>query len=465
MKAVRTILFILIAGLLLLPSLPVPAAAEVPANMAQIPGIDYGRITQKAYGGSRTYPVELKLGDLTFQGELTGDYGLTYEELNKIIRQTLDDQNLTVDRIVLVREIAAKVQSDAALQWGDQVVEGILSFLPIPGTTLSVGDYYAYKVHGNEETGIKSAIFSESKAAASEAIERAAKLSGKVGRVGRAASKVASVPMLGQLINTAMVAAQWKEGSERFDSYLKLLEENLAIINNFYATCSQRAAALVEGKDENNVWKIRFDRRKCYQTYNCTFWGVSGNLMSCTVSGELTSADNNMAGTYTGTLWVELSAADFSPLERDLEKTTGLSAVRSLIYSMGSYQKTSDEGPKTVLTREAQGTLTVRVLNTDGTVTPEISGTLTSGGDETTFSFSRRIVWQDDSMSAYGSVGVTEAAFTSSSVDSVTMDSTSTVTVKGEVGAQEEGHETFQQNPGTAFRPLETAPVILIRFP
>ena len=57
--------------------------------MAEIPGIDYNRITQKAGGGYKSYPVELHMGDLTFFGELHGELGLSYEELNQIIRDTL----------------------------------------------------------------------------------------------------------------------------------------------------------------------------------------------------------------------------------------------------------------------------------------------------------------------------------------------------------------------------------------
>lgn len=145
-----------------------------------IVGIDYNRITQKTYGGKKSFSVDLKLGDVSFSGELYGDYGLTYEELNDIIYKTLADNNLTVDRIVLVGKIASQVGTDAAKYWGDQVIEGLLSYLPLPTAEGlgSVGDAYTLAVHGDPEPGPKSSIFNASKASASEAISRAAKLGG-----------------------------------------------------------------------------------------------------------------------------------------------------------------------------------------------------------------------------------------------------------------------------------------------
>ena len=467
-KAVSLSLVCLLAVCTLLFSVSLPVSAEQ-HPMAEIIGIDYDRITQKAGGGLKTYPVELRLGDVTFSGELSADFGLTYDELNEIIRQTLAEKGLTAERVALVAKIASRAQKDAALYWGEQVLEGLLSYLKIPKTPFSVADYYDAVVHRSAASAEKTLSISGAKNAAKAAIQKAATRGGKLGKVGKVAksatSAVGSLPMFNAIENTVMVASDWSSGSKRYEEYTELLEENLAVINDFYAACSRRAAEKAESKDAQNAWTIRFDKRKNYRTYNGTFWGIPGNMMSCTLSGELTGGGKEKEGAYSGTLWLDFEAVDLSPAENNLENTPGLAAVKSLIYSMGGYQKVSDTAlSKTVLRREVQGELTVYVTSSSGAVRPEIAGSLTSGGDELTFSFARKLEWHDDSMAALGARGITEATFTSSDVSSVTMKSSSRVTQGGEVKTQQDSNEVFGQDPGTVFAPLDNQPVITIDF-
>ena len=161
---------------------PVSAAAGA-ASGAEIVGIDYSRITQKADHSQKSYPVELKLGDVTFNGELVGEVGLTMEELNAVIRQTLEEKDLTPERVALVKKIAERVQTDAKLYWGDQVVSGLLSYLPIPGTIFSVGDYYEYVVHDDLGSAAFSAKKDAAQNAAKKGLETALKAGGRIGRV------------------------------------------------------------------------------------------------------------------------------------------------------------------------------------------------------------------------------------------------------------------------------------------
>ncbi|MBP5662324.1 MAG: hypothetical protein J6X30_04115, partial [Clostridia bacterium] len=273
-----------------------------------------------------------------------------------------------------------------------------------------------------------------------------------------------NLPMYGAIENTVMVANDWNNGSKRYEDYLELLEENLALINDFYTACSRRAVEKAESKDKQNAWVIKFDKRKNYRTYNGTFWGMSGNMMSCTLSGEL-KGGKDKEGAYSGTLWLDFEAVDLSPVENNLENTPGLAAFKSLLYSMGGYKKVSDTVlSKTVLRREAQGEFTVYVTSSSGTVRPEIAGNLTSGGDELTFSFARKLEWHDDTMAAYGVKGVTEAIFTSDDIASVTMKSSSRVTQNGAVKTQQDSTEVFSQDPGTIFVPLDSAPTLIIDF-
>ncbi|MBR5768338.1 MAG: hypothetical protein IKX86_06680 [Clostridia bacterium] len=467
MKKINKIISVLLAlALAIIPSLPIlPASAEGGASGGgEIVGIDYSRITQKADGGKRNYPVELKLGNLTFSGELIGEIGITMEELNAIINQTLSEKGLTAERVALVRKIAERVQSDAKLYWGDQVAEGLLSYLQIPGTAFSVGDYYDYVVHDD----LNPAAFSAKKAAAEDAakagLKAAAKAGGRVGRVAKATGNaVGKIPMLGQLVNTALVANSWLDGSKRFDEYLELLEENLAIINDFYAACSRRASDLAESRDEGSTWKIRFDKRKNYRTYNCTFWGIPGNIMSCEISGTLTNSGKGAEGTYSGTLWLEFSAVDFSQVENNTEKTSGLKPVITPIYTTGGYTKTSDTGGKTALRCESQGQLTFYIAGTEGTVKPNVVGSL-SNDKEITFSFDRSFEWHNERYAALGSHGITEAVVTGNSIDSVRMKTFSKVYSDNGRVESVESDETYGMDPGDVLAPLDSDPVITIRF-
>ena len=304
-----------------------------------------------------------------------------------------------------------------------------------------------------------SAAFSAKKEAAQNAAKKGLETALKAGAQGL----ISELPLLGQLANPAVVADSWLDGSKRFDAYLELLEESLAIINDFYSACSRRAADLAESKDMENTWKIKFDKDKNYRTYYCTFWGIPGNMLSCELNGTLQNSSGGMEGTYTGTLWLDFEAVDLSPVEKNLENTPGLAAVKSLIYSMGGYQKTSDTGGKTALKCESQGQLTFYVSGTEGTVKPNVIGSL-SGDKKVRFSFDRHLEWHDDTMAELGAQGVTEATLTSDDIASVTMESSSRVTQNGAVKTQQDSTEVFSQDPGTIFAPLESDPVITIHF-
>ena len=466
MRQMIKIIAIILSLVIILPLYVVPMSAAGTSGSGEIPGIDYNRITQKAEGGKQSYKVDLKLGDVTFSGELTGQAGISIEELNEIIEETLREKDLTVDRIKLISKIASQVEKDAKLYWGDQIVEGLLSYIPTPpGAPIGINDYYALVVHGEANPAIQSASIEAASAAAEVVIQQSINNGGRVGRIAETVeSGTGRIPMLGQIVNTAKVALDWSKGSERFENYLKLLEKNLEIVNDFYATCSRRAVALAESNDKDSVWKIKFDGRKNYRTYNCTLWNIPGNMMSCTLSGELVSSGGGPEGAYTGTLSLEFNAVDFSPVEGNLERTPGLAPIMSVLHSAGAYQKVSDSGEKTILRRSARGTVTVYVGSSEGNVKPEVSGSLTSEGDETIFSFRRDMEWRDESMAQYQSIGITEAHFVTADLGEITMRSNSRVLYKGEVKTSKDSIEVLSQDPGTVFDLLKKTPAITIYF-
>ncbi len=151
MKKILAILLAMVMVLAVsLPAFATDGSYPDPVDIRAIPGIDYNRITQKATKGKQSHQVELKMGDLSFIGELVGSHGLTFEEINAIINEVLKEMDLTADRIALVSKLAGQAEEDAKMYFWDQVLEGLMSYIPAP-PGIDIGDYYAYIVHGEQK--------------------------------------------------------------------------------------------------------------------------------------------------------------------------------------------------------------------------------------------------------------------------------------------------------------------------
>ncbi len=475
MKKLNKLLAICLALTMLLLCVPFTAsAAETtygPENIQEIPGIDYNRITQKATGGGKSYPVELKMGDLTFNGELTGSNGLSYEELNKIINEVLKEKNLTADRIALVAKLAGRVETDAALYWGDQIIQGLLSFIPTPpGSPVGVNDYYAYIVHG-EGKGVDSMVAESAVNTIVTAAE--IKLNPSTGKYFSkipfaATTGTDKVPLLGQLVNTFKVGKEWLEGNKQLEKYLDLLEKNLADINGFYSECSRRANKLAEEKGAGS-YVIKFDKEKNHHTYNATFWGISDLTMGATLSGELEGSNTKgVAGTYTGTLWLDLELETPDTFDAAIPNAYPFSQSYNVLKPLWDMQKkdpTMFFGGEathytTVLKRAMQGEITVTVTENTGIVNCDATGSITSGNDETEFKFDH--MWDNAQLDIVGSVGGAMSYereyqyyhYTSSDPKTLTE---TTHTSDAETRAHPLG-------VGTVWKPLESDMVITIDF-
>lgn len=396
MKKLNKLLALCLALTMLLLCVPFTASAAEseygPEDLRSIHGIDYNRITQKATGDSKSYPVELKMGDLTFNGELTGSHGLSYEELNKIINDVLKEKKLTVEQIQLVKALSENVGDKATEFWGAQVLEGLLSYLPLPEGLPKwteyvggVSDVFAIMVDGKLPT---AGEYAEGRAkdlvakAAEKAIETGFEKSKEyIKKVPWSAAK--RIPLLGQMINTIKVGIEW-QSNDKFDAYLKALEQKMADVNDFYSECSRRANKLAEEKDEGS-YVIKFDKEKNYRTYNATFWGVSNLTMGATLSGVLEGSNTEgVAGTYTGTLWLDIELETPETFDAAIPTTYPFSVT----YNTAKKLAGGATNNSTVLKRNLQGDLSVSVAAVSGTQTYDLQGNIDSGEDETEFSFS-----------------------------------------------------------------------------
>ncbi len=407
MKKLNKWLALCLALTMLLLCVPFTASAAEygPEDLRSIHGIDYNRITQKATGDSKSYPVELKMGDLTFNGELTGSHGLTYDELNKIINEVLKEKKLTVEQIQLVKAMSESVGDKATEFWGAQVVEGLLSYLPLPEGfpkwTEYVGginDVFAIIVDGKLPT---AGEYAEGRAkdlaakAAEKAIEKGFDKSKEFfKRIPWAGAK--RIPLLGQMVNTAKVAIDW-QSNDKFEKYLKELEQKIADVNDFYSECSRRANKLAEEKGEGS-YVIKFDKEKNYRTYNATFWGVSNLMMGATLSGVLEGSNTEgMAGTYTGTLWLDLKLETPQTFDAAIPNMTPFKLSYAPAYALWNTQAiqgmAASGGPtndNTILERNLQGDISVTISQTTGNQIITPIGNIKSGGDETEFHFKHR---------------------------------------------------------------------------
>jgi len=478
-----------------------------------IPGIDYNRITQKVTAGSKSYPVELTLGELTFNGELVGSHGLDADELNTIINAVLKEKGLTADRVALVSQIAARIEKDAALYWGDQIIEGLLSYIPTFNIPVGINDYYVYMVHGKEKTiadTAKDFALDRAVSAAEKAIE---KPRGMMGKLNKLSGSTRRIPMLGEMINTVKVASGWLSGSERFDNYLKLLEENLAEINDFYTTCSRRANDLAEQKGEVNSWQIKFDGEKNTRTYEATFWGIPGVKMNATLSGvlekvsgentagngdnvvgnnegapvnnifilpkdeddilnypigvssgvgygmsglipEFTSgSDTDVTGTYSGTLWLDLEAINMNEFDAAIPPSypfnLSYNVVRAILTT--PYHSGGATNDPTTLKRRVQGDISVTVTSGSGTQHCDLHGSIASRNDETEFSFNHK--WNFIRSMPYKKSEYFYWQYTSSNPAILTENANGSVHTL-----------PFPSGIGTVWKPLESEMTVTVNF-
>ena len=474
MKKLNKWLAVCLALTMLLLCVPFTAsAAETtygPENIQEIPGIDYNRITQKVTGDGKSYPVELKMGDLTFHGELSGSNGLSYEELNKIINEVLKEKKLTADRIALVAKLAGRVETDAALYWGDQIIQGLLSFIPTPpGSPGGVNDYYAWIVHG-EGKGVGSMAEESALSAAVTAAEIALNPS-----TGQYFSKIPfaattgtdKVPLLGQLVNTFKVGKEWLEGNKQLEKYLDLLEKNLADINGFYSECSRRANKLAEEKGEtSDGYSIKFNNATATDTF--TFWGISGLMSEWTLSGELkkgvTGAGDGVTGNYEGTLTLSMKALDMAEtFDRNwVQNTTEWPNIMRTLKS--GHNPTDTPQQTTKLERTISGEFNLYIAGaSSGIYEPAVFGSF-NGADNIDFSFSHKA---ENTISAYtdGSNGyIYGADMTSSDVNTMYIKGYNTLGQTGPEDWLQNSGGDLEMNVGTVWDPLDGEVSMEINF-
>ena len=434
------------------------------ASASRIPGIDYKRITQQADGGRKSYPVVLEMGPASFTGFLTENYALSIEDLNEIIEKTMEKTNMSSEQLIFAKELGRDIEGTVDFIWLEQVMTGIISYLPFPESDLNglVGwdDFFKLMVYGTDATDEQVEEYGKGKAvdaayaAAERGINAGTEYLSKIGKF-----PVSKIPMLGQVLNTIKVSADWTSGNKKLDDFLKKLESKIEDVNKFYSEVSRRANELVDEKG-TDTYRIEFGESS-HCTYKASFWETDNITMNASVFGTLepAMASDSYAATYTGRLTFVVEAKDLSPVENNLYNTQGLSEIKANLSAAGGFASTGNTGKKTLLRRTTSADVNITVRQSDTTGKQELVPffNFIHGTDDIVFSLERDLQFVRDNISVT-TVNVHCVSDDPASV-SWNADSHSTVAKFSVDGADS---KTAAQNVGTVWAPIDAAPYIYL---
>ena len=445
----KRLLSMLCIAVLLLCLLPQTALAA-----GSLEGVDYTRI-----GGSGSR-VTLTLGELVFEGQLSRGSLLTDSEQDKIIRQTMNDLNITSGML-----LNAKSMLDAAHKlegFGMKDVENAL--LKLTGAQDAVELYKL--VMGENVTSAQIAqkiaqdqIKGEAKDFVQNQLEDALTQGGTVALQGMGKYGFKLLFLLPDLTEIGVNALTKYENIK--ETCAAALERQL-LLDTFYDECNRRIA---EASGDRGAWEIRFDKNNT-QTYNCTFWGISGVMMEASLSGvlEQVSEIDGAAGQYRGTLWLDIEGVDMASF--DAQFKTADATVSTFLNRWTSINKMPEAGENyepTVLKRQVQGEISVVITGGSGTQVSEVSGSLTSGGDETDFSFKHEFRTYQNNYPIGDTTYTLSVTSSSQNAYTYILDRWGTGQYSANWRDPTENREV-STDPGTVWKPLESTPYITVYY-
>lgn len=443
----------LCAAAMLLCLLPQTAFAA-----GSLEGVDYDRI-----GGTGSR-VTLTLGELVFEGQLSRGSMVSDSEQDKIIKQTMNDLNITSGML-----LNAKSMLDAAHSLeGFSIKDVTNAMLKLTGAQDAV-DLYKL-VMGENTTPSQIAgkiaqdqIKGEAQDFVQNQMEDVLTQGGKVALKGMGRYAFKLLFMLPDLTEIGLNALAKYENIK--ETCAIALERQL-LLDTFYDECNRRIA---EASGDRGAWEIRFDKRNT-QTYNCTFWGISGVMMEASLSGvlEQVSEIDGAAGQYRGTLWLDIEGVD---MKNSFDAKFAQVYDEIIRYYANGKMELKDYYQETVLNRQVQGELSVMITGGSGTQVSEVSGSLTSGGDEVIISFDHLYKGEKTIKIPYSTTYQYVAYhFTASTIDTIKETQTiytETYTPTGcRIGGDKAPHpiEDGKPDPGTVWKPLESTPYITVYY-
>lgn len=430
----KRLLSMLCIAALLLCLLPQTAFAA-----GSLEGVDYDRI-----GGTGSR-VTLTLGELVFEGQLSRGSMLSDSEQDKIIKQTMNDLHITSGML-----LNAKSMLDAAHKLeGFSIKDVTNAMLKLTGAQDAI-DLYKL-VMGENTTPSQIAgkiaqdqIKGQAKDFVQNQMEDVLTQGGKVALKGMGKYAFKLLFMLPDLTEIGLNALAKYENIK--ETCAIALERQL-LLDTFYDECNRRIA---KASGDRGAWEIRFDKRNT-QTYNCTFWGISGVMMEASLSGvlEQVSEIDGAAGQYRGTLWLDIEGVDMANSVKSYCDNSEIIAI----YRSSGYSVNFGSG-KVSLHRSCQGEVSVMITNGNGTQVSDVSGSLNSGGDDT------RFFLEYNYSGGKGGIAFCKVYFVSNSINSVSwshQNGVPNVGYSSSAGA-------YEADPGTVWKPLESTPYITVYY-
>ena len=343
-------------------------------------GVDYSRI------GSTGHRATLTLGELEFEGQLSRGSILSQSEQDKIIRQTMNDLHITSGMLLNAESMLDAAQGLEGFNLKD-VTDAALK---LTGAQDVIDLYHVVMGDNATPTQIAEAIAADQIGgkigdALENQMEDALAHGGKVALKGGGKYAFKLLFLLPDLTEIGLDAL---DKYENIKETIAVAMERQLLLDTLYDECNKRIS---EASGDRGKWEIRFDGRNT-RTYNCTFWGVSGVMMQATLSGvlEQVSEIDGHAGQYRGTIWLDLEGVDMASFDSRFR------AEHNFIFKAGINGWKNDPNfsgyedipnRTTVLKRQVQGEISVMITGGSGTQVSEVSGSLTSGGDEAEFAF------------------------------------------------------------------------------
>lgn len=381
----------------------VKAASNLPLD-----GIDYTRLTQKAYNKNGAYyEVTLSLGNIIdLKGMLVGTEGLDMEEMNEIIEQQMSAMGLYLEDVKILSSVGRNLTKSQYKELAKKLAMAATNYIPgdIPGASTIANEL----IYGGSDhlTYASDAVNTYSKSYITDTVEGA--LINFVTKPGQKhVPKIKGIGLVGFAISSIYAGKDLLDDTH-YDEFCKLLEEQYKKIAEFYIKCSQKMNTAVA---EKNLGRrtIEFNEYS-NATTEAVFLGVDGVKMKYKLRGKLynkVSSDEfidpgDNSGTYEGDLTLEIEAYDMEndfdfvfddkcdlwtkPSENDwcyiLYKYPGVPLKRSDLRTFYFYINNPS-----VLKRKLKGhfTLTISQHEITGPITPKLSGAFNNISDEIDF--------------------------------------------------------------------------------
>ena len=300
----KRILSLLLVLVMVLPIVPIPASAT-PTN--RIDGVDYGRIDENV---NLRQKVEFDIGERRFEGWLQNGKTLTEQEVDAIIKEVMNEMEITSGVLRYSEEIIRKAAQNKG--FNPEVVLELGAKLALSATGLDKAkDIYDVATGKKDIPGAISDYI-----------------------IGESVSTICEQYMKG--IPGMVFEALWNSGDIVARETARLLEEEKIaqqalertfLLNLFYQKCNERITAEEKAKGLD-TWSI-----VCNQTVWCQktlfgvpvlqYWKLSCDLTRTEYVYDDRDDPTNYGGVYRGTMvidiWHDLSNFDEQFMTKILE--------------------------------------------------------------------------------------------------------------------------------------------------